>query len=332
MTQAQVVWLNAPRTIELRTETVEPPVPGQLLCETIVSAISPGTELAAYTGQPPLRPSVGYPRLQGYCNVARVIDSRAEGIAPGARVLSFTSHRSHFLLGASDVLYALPDEADAGAIACTYLYHLGYNAVLRSGVRPGARVLVIGLGALGLTSVAMAAIAGADVYALSDQPKPRDLAMKMGARGVFERADEATLAATLCSGADVIISTVNGWHDWQAALRLAAQNGVIACLGFPGRGQGVPDANPLDSQHFYMKQLRIEAVGWSPEVDDSRNFLRFNERANIAWLARMIGAGRLDPALLISGRYPGADVARAYDDLLARAGSPITYLLDWRTT
>lgn len=329
MTQAQVVWLNAPHRIELRTETVEAPALGQLLCETIVSAISPGTELAAYTGQPPLRPSVVYPRLQGYCSVARVIESAVEGVAPGARVLSFTSHRSHFLLGGGDVLFTLPKRADAGAIACTYLYHLGYNAVLRSGVRPGARVLVIGLGALGLTSVAMAAIAGADVYALSDQTVPSERALRMGANGVFARVDEAALKAVLGGGADVVISTVNGWDDWQAALRLAGQNGVIACLGFPGRAQGAPDTNPLDSQYFYMKQLRIEAVGWSPEVDDSRGFLRFNERANIAWLAGLIERGRLDPSLLISAHYRGANIARAYDDLIARAGSPITYLLDW---
>lgn len=329
MTQAQVVWLNAPRSIELRAETIGPVPTGQLLCETIVTAISPGTELAAYTGQPPLRPSVVYPRLQGYCSVARVIEGVADGVGPGDRILSFTSHRSHFLLAASDVLYVLPQDADAGLVACSYLYHLGYNAVLRSGVRAGARVLVIGLGALGLTSVAMAAIAGADVFALSDHPASHAIARKIGAKGAYARADEAALKSALEGGADIVISTVNGWDDWQAGLRLAGQNGVIACLGFPGRGQGMPETNPFDSQYFYMKQLRIEAVGWSPEVDDSRGFLRFNERTNIAWLAGLIQSGRIDPTLLISGRYPGADIARAYEDLLARNGSPITYLLDW---
>lgn len=326
---ARTVWLTAPRTVELREERLGDPAPGQLLCETLVTAISPGTELAAWTGQPPLRPSVVYPRLQGYCSVGRVLASAAEGYAPGDRVLSFTSHRSHFLLPAADVLYRLPEAADAGKIACTYLFHLGYNAVLRSAVRPGSRVLVIGLGALGLGSVAMAALAGADVYARSDQPEPARIARQYGARGIFPRGDEAALKAALGSGADAVISTVNGWDDWQAALRLAGQNGAIACLGFPGRGQRAPEANPLDSQYFYMKQLRIEAVGWSPERDDTRSFLRFNERANIAWLARLILEGRIDPSPLISGAYPGRDIARAYDDLLARKGSPVTFLLDW---
>ncbi len=324
---ARVVWLNGPHALEFREEPL--PSDAELLCETIVSAISPGTELAAYTGVAPLRPGVAYPRLQGYCNVARVLRSDVPGYSVGDRVLSFTSHRSHFALKADEVLFRLNDDMDAGRIACAYLYHLGYNAVLRAGVRAGSRVLVIGLGALGLTSVAMAAIAGAEVHAISNHDRPRALALAMGADGVHGRDDEPALAATLDSGADVVISTVNGWEDWQAALRLAGQNGVIACLGFPGRGQDAPRHNPFDSQYFYMKQLRIEAVGWSPEGDDSRGFLRFNERANLGWIAGLIASERLDPDLLISARYPAEAIEQAYRDLIARKDAPVTYLLDW---
>jgi threonine dehydrogenase-like Zn-dependent dehydrogenase len=326
---AATLWLVAPGVTEFRHEILEAPGPGELLCETVVSAISPGTELAAWQGLPPLRPSVAFPRLQGYCNVGRVLVSGSDDYAPGDRVLSFTSHRSHVLLRTEDVLYRLPAEADAGAVACAYLYHLGYNAVLRGGVRPGNRVLVIGLGALGLTSVAMAAIAGADVFAISDQAVPAELARQMGARAVFGRGALADAVAALGDGADVVISTVNGWADWQTGLRLAGQNGVVAMLGFPGRGELPADENPLASEHVYMKQLRIEAVGWSPEQNDSRGFLRFNERANLEWIARQIAGGRIDPSLIISDRYAGEDVAQAYADLAARKDSPVTFLLDW---
>lgn len=327
--EATTAWLTGPGEVQLRREALNSPREGELLCETIVSAISPGTEIAAWRGLPPLRPGVVYPRLQGYCHVGRVIASGSPDYAPGDRVLSFTSHRSHVLLPVADVLYRLPADADAGAIACAYLYHLGYNAVLRSNVRPGSRVLVVGLGALGLTSVAMAALAGADVFAISDQPASAAIARQMGAREVFGRGATGDAKTALGAGADVVISTVNGWGDWQSGLRLAGQNGIIAMLGFPGRGEGIPAENPLASEHVYMKQLRIEAVGWSPEHDDSRSFLRFNERANLGWIARMIAEGRIDPSLLVSGRYAGTDIAAAYADLAARKDDAITYLLDW---
>lgn len=324
---ARVVWLEQPGELVLREETLGAPGPGEVLCETIVTAISPGTELAAWRGLPPLRPGTSYPRLQGYCNVARVIEcgTDVDGVKPGDRVLSFASHRSHHVLAEADVLYRLPADAAADGVASAYLFHLGYNAVLRGGVRAGSKVLVIGLGALGLTSVAMAAIAGAEVYAVSSQPAPGELARGYGARGVFARGDEAL--GTL--GADVVIATTNSWADLDLALRAAGQNGTIACLGFPGRGEPAPETNPFDSQYFYMKQLSIEAVGSSPEHDDSRGFNRFNERANIAYLARMIGSGRLDPAPILSGRYPGKDIAQAYADLDARKDDAVTYLLDW---
>lgn len=324
MTDATTVWLTAPRTLELRSEPLPPPGAGAVSCATIVSAISPGTELAAWSGAPLLRPGTGFPRLQGYCNIARVtaLGTGVSGIAVGDRVLSFTSHRSAFNIAASDILVVLPEGADAGRMAVTYLFHLGYNAVLRGGVRPGHRVLVIGLGALGLTTVAMASAAGAEVTALSDHPGPAAKALALGAVAVATRSDPLPPA-------DITVVTTNGWADWDRALAATAPMGTIAVLGFPGRGQGAPERNPLASEHFYVKQLRIEAVGLSPSANDAQGFLRFNERDNLAWIASRIADGRLDADQLISGRYAGSDIARAYEDLWERRGDPITFLLEW---
>ena len=324
---AKTVWLEAPGKVVLREEALEAPGAGEILCETIVTAISPGTELAAWRGDPPLRPGAVYPRLQGYCNVAKVLEcgEGVDGFAPGDRVLTLQSHRSHFVAPAGTVLYRLPESADTDMVVSAYLFHLGYNAVLRSEVRAGHCVMVIGLGALGLTSVAMAALAGAEVFAVSSQTASAEIARGFGAKAVVSRDKDAALT----DRADVIISTTNGWDDFALALRAAAQNGTIACLGFPGRNETPGDFNPLASEHFYMKQLRIEAVGWSPLENDTRGFARFNQRDNIAFLARAIEDGRLDPAPILSGRYRGQDIAQAYTDLDARKDNAITYLLDW---
>lgn len=327
--RGRIIRLTAPGKVTFETEPLAPLRAGEIMCETIVTAISPGTEVAAWTGKAPLRSGKAYPRLQGYCNVARVVEAHETEIGVGERVLSFTSHRDRFVLPVDEVLYRLPIGADADSIVCTYLYHLGYNAILRSGVRPGSRVLVIGLGALGLTSCAMAAIAGAEVCAISEHDKPASLAKAMGAAIVLTRGEAERLNSVFGNGADVVITTSDSWADWQIALERAGQNAVIAALGFPGRSEVPGGYNPLASEWFYMKQLRIEAVGWSPEKPDSRQFLRFNERANIDWLARMISARRIDPNLLVSGRFPGEDIASAYEALVSRKGSPVTFLLDW---
>ena len=332
--EAAVIWLNAPGEIELRIESLRVPGDNEVLCETIVSAVSPGTELAAFKGLPPLRPGVIYPRLLGYCNVARVLEvgSAVDGVQPGDRVLTFVSHRSAYVITEAEILYKLPETARPEDIACAYLFHLGYNAILRGDVRAGSRVVVIGLGVLGLTTVAMGALAGARVFALSDHVESRSIALRMGAEAVFVRNDLSSLTDNLgLDLADLVVSTTNSWSDWQVALQVAGQRGMVAVLGFPGRGEPLPLSNPLDSQYFYMKQLRIEAVGVSPERRDGRGFCRFNERANIAYIADQIMRGHLNPSLLVSNCYAGTNAHKAYMDLMERRSSPTTYLFQWNT-
>lgn len=332
---AQIAWLEGPQQLVWREAAVRAPAQGEVLCETVVSALSPGTELAAWRGAAPLRPGNPYPRVQGYCNVAKVlgVGDGLEAIAVGDHVLSLQSHRSHFICPASDIYYVMPRDAgaDPGAVATSYLFHLGYNAVLRSDVRPGHRVAVIGLGALGLTSVAMAHLAGAEVTAISDHARPLALATHYGAQRALTRAQMATQDSS--SAADITILTTNGWADFALAQRQAAQNGVIACLGFPGRdqppGDYQRDYNPLAAAHFYTKQLRIEAVGMSPLDNDPRGFARFNLRDNLGFIANAIASGRIDPAPLVSGRYPAQALEQAYRDLAARKDDAVTYLLDW---
>lgn len=336
MESASTAWLEGPGDLVWRKEPLASPGLGEITCATIASVISPGTELAAWRGAPPLRPGSAYPRVQGYCNVARIeaVGAKVEGYAPGDRVLTLQSHRSHFACAAQEVYFTLDPGMDAAQIATSYLFHLGYNAILRSGARAGHRVAIIGLGVLGLSSVAMAGLAGAQVYALSSHPSSLAIARDAyGATGVYTRADRARLAHDLggggSGGADIIILTTSGWEDFQLALEIAGQNAVIACLGFPGREQAPGAFNPLASEYFYTKQLRIESVGLSPLENDPRGFNRFNLRDNIGFIARAIAEGRVDPAPILSGVYPAHELARAYTALSVRKDNAITYQLDW---
>lgn len=328
---ATVAVLTAPGQLEMQQQELAPLGADEILCETISSMISPGTELAAYRGLPPLRPSVVYPRVQGYCNVARVlaVGDKVTGLAPGDRVLTHMSHRSHFVIPQAQVLVQLEADADAAMVACAYLFHLGYSAVLSGNVRPGSRVTVVGLGVLGLTSVAMAALAGAQVSAVSEHERSNDIARHMGAATVWPRKDlDAALDGEMPLS-DVVISTTNAWSDWTRALRIAALRGTIAVLGFPGRGEPPPATNPLDSQYFYQKQLRIEATGLVAEHADPRGFNRFNQRDNLRFLVDQIASGRLNPAPLVAGSFAGRELDQAYRSLMNRDNGAITYELKW---
>ncbi len=78
-------------------------------CATPYTAISPGTELAAWEGHTPLRPDRTYSRVLGYCNLSRVIATGewVRRFRPGDLVLTLQSHRSHFVCGEDEILVAI---------------------------------------------------------------------------------------------------------------------------------------------------------------------------------------------------------------------------------
>ena len=311
---ARVAWLTGPGALAFREEPLAEPGPGEVLCRTLVSVISPGTELAAWLGLPPLRPGPVYPRLMGYCNVAEVVTAGPEsGLAVGDRVLGFESHRSAFVTKA-DAVWPLPD-GDPTAFAATYLFHLGLDAVNRAEVRQDTAVAVVGLGPLGLGAVAMARLAGGIVTAVSDRPSARSLAMRLGAAHAVGRNEVGD------GTADVVVATTGGWGDWQLALRATAVRGRIAVLGFPGRGQPAPTENPLASRYFYDKQLRIEAVGMAGEQA---------QRTGMERLIALIAEAKLDARALVSTVLPADDLAAAYAILAEQRGDAVTIALDWR--
>ena len=198
------------------------------------------------------------------------------------------------------------------------------NAVLRSDVRAGSRVLVIGLGALGSPAWRRPRWPAPRCASSAAGSVARQRALRLGAAKSMSRDAAGDCAAW----ADVVIVTTNTWVDSEPRAGHTAIRAPVAVLGFPGRGQPATDINPLDSRHFYMRQLRIEAVGYSPERADgvalrasTTRRSRFSARTHRPRCVGLAGVG-VDAC-------PGTALAQAYNDLLARRCDPITYVLRW---
>jgi len=316
---AKVARLLAPRQIVFEEQPLDPGrlAAGEVFAETLCSAISVGTEMAAYLGEPPLRPGPAYPRLVGYCNVAEIRAAGAGGAyAVGQRVLTTQSHRSAFVCRGDEILAPLPPGADAHHAATTYLFHLAHEALRTGGCAPQQRVAVIGLGTLGIATVALAASLGASVDAYSNRAPARQLARELGAAGAHARAEGANGAS-----ADLVVTTSNRWDDWHLALALARDGAAISVLGFPGRGQPAPGFNPLDSRYFYDRQLRVLACGKAP---------REARRESCAFLLAQIASGRLPAGRLIDGVSPWQELGAVYEELSRRQERQMTRILQWR--
>src|ERR1041385_2607253 len=163
---AGVYELTGPRSLVLRQDVVPAEaVAGAIVAETEFTAVSRGTELAAWNGKPPVPPSSVYPRVVGYCNVARVVSTGAgvTGVTVGDHVLTHQSHRTAFHCAAQEVLLRIDgNEELRRRLVCTYLFHLGYAALQRGEFRPGDYVAVVGLGTLGLATAALLKAFGAE--------------------------------------------------------------------------------------------------------------------------------------------------------------------------
>lgn len=339
MTAARRARLLAPRELRFEALELDPGAlaPHELYAETEYSAVSVGTEKAAYMGMPPLRPGPVYPRLVGYCNAARIVAVGA-GVAdlvPGDRVLTHQSHQSAFVCAAADVLATIPASLPSRAASVAYIAHLGLTALARAGLRAGESVVVQGLGPIGLATVALARALGAGAVIAVGNAGPR--LRKARALGADEALDAATAdlpaqvrAANGGLFADLVVTSVNAWSAWPATLGMVREFGRIAVLGFPGRGEALPAANPFDPALFYSRQVTIISAGMAggpgPWGEGDRPA---QLHQNMRRLVALATEGRLPLDALITDEVPWNALGSIYDRAAAGDKEMIVPVLRW---
>ena len=301
----------------------------QIICRTEMSALSPGTELSAYRGDPPLRPqAIVYPRLQGYCNVSTILKCGAKvpkHLKEGDRVITQQSHRSGFMIPYQEALALLPADMDARTASVTYLFHLGYSAFLKSGAVQGDRAAILGLGTLGLTTAALFKAGGIPMTVFSNFDQLCSTVRHFGLGNTLPKK-----VGMNSNKFDHVVVTTNEWADWKMALELCAPGGKITTLGFPGRGQAEPNFNPLDSRYFYDKQLTIQSCGYMPTgINESRRDRPRAIRFNFEFLLEAISDGRIPAAALIKESRSYLELGEVYSEMLAGDRSALTTVLDW---
>ena len=331
-------YLFGPHDLRLEQEEIDSRQlgPNELICETLYSAVSPGTELAAYWGLPPLRPTAKvYPRFLGYMNVARVMhagDDVATSLPTGVLVYTHAAHRDTLKISADRVVAVLPQGLEPRLASPAYLYRLAWNALRRGRFRSDHTVSVIGLGAIGLAAVQLAHNFVADCHAISGHETALEIAKKAGATPMSRaNAIARHLDDTARSGglSDITVTTTNSWDDWQLALSLTRFNGSICVLGFPGRGEPKPDENPLGSKFFYDRQLNISASGFGPEKPGTGEEDAAVLKADTAQILEWIRDRALKPEMLIGETIRAADFPGACEQMAKRRSHPGTIVLDW---
>jgi 2-desacetyl-2-hydroxyethyl bacteriochlorophyllide A dehydrogenase len=247
--EARALWVESPRRLALRSESIGPPKAGEVLVKALYSGISAGTELLVYKGEAPeglypTLPSVfgsfAYPIKYGYALVGEVLEvgPGVKCLKPGMRVFVHHPHQGAFLVEEAQA-YPLPEglEPRLGVFAANA--ETALNGLWDANLLLGETLVVLGLGVVGLLVVGLAKMAGAQkVFGLDPIGARREAASLLGADAAFG-PDEAGLAALGHAlseeGADLVIEASGKPSTLNTALSLAGVEGRVVVLSWYGR-------------------------------------------------------------------------------------------------
>jgi S-(hydroxymethyl)glutathione dehydrogenase / alcohol dehydrogenase len=188
----------------------------------------------------------------------------------------------------------------------------GAGAVARiAEVQPGASVLVLGCGAVGLNVIQAARLAGAEtIIAVDRQPARLDLAQLFGADVTIAASDDAgTIArartATRGRGADFVFEAVGHEDAFGLAAELVRPGGELVFLGKVQAGHQV--------------SFRWGALMGEKRITRS-SYGGARPRRDFPWLVNAYLAGKFDLDNLITRRITLDQINEGFDDMRAGKG------------
>jgi len=265
----------------------------------------------------------------GYSSSGIVVElaSPLPGVSVGDAVacsgLGFASH-AEFAFVPSNMLARLPDGVGLDEGAFAGVGAIALHAVRCAEVGLGSRVVVIGLGLLGLIAVQLLRAAGAHVFGVDVVPEKVTLAKQLGADAGALGTDgvaDAVRAFTQGDGADAVLITAGSASSAPLALAadLARERARIVAAGLIR----------LDAPRavFYEKELELIVPRSSgPGVYDRRyeskgidyplSYARWTHGRNLQEFVTLLKDHRVDVLPLITHRFPIDAAAQAYDTLV----------------
>lgn len=263
---ARALWFTGPRVAELRTEPLGPPGEGELLVRSIVSLISPGSEMLIYRGEadpgaalalPTSAGGGGYPVKCAYQVVGRV-EASGPGATHTAGDVLLVRHPHQDLFVVRDdpgLVFPVPADLPPERAVFANLVDLAVNAVLDVPIRIGDAVVVYGAGVVGSLCAQLAQATAGTVIVIDAAESRRRIALEWGAHAAVDptEAPAAIREITASRGADVAIEATGTTAGLQAAMESTGIEGTVVAVTFSG-SLDVPI--PV-SPHFYYRRQRL---------------------------------------------------------------------------
>ena len=345
---------GAPQVVDVPAPS---PAPGYVLVATAASAISPGTErsvvqatsgsLAARAIRNPklvlqtleharkhglrdtaeaVRGAVAQDLALGYSCAGLVVDTGGvPGFHVGQRVAcagAGLANHAELVSVPGNLVAAVPEEVSLRDASFATVGAIALQAVRRAEPALGERVVVVGLGLLGLLAVQILRAAGCHVAGVEPLEGRRRLAERLGADLVMppDGAVDGVTGWTQGVGADAVLVAASSGSD-------ALVNDAVAMLRRKGRLVPVGDV-PLSVERtpLYEREADIRiSTSYGPGrydptyehggLDYPLPYVRWTANRNMDEFLRLLARGSVDVAPLVDLEVPVERASEAYDAL-----------------
>jgi threonine dehydrogenase-like Zn-dependent dehydrogenase len=252
-TKQRVLTLKGPRQAQFSEEPLRDAGPDDVIIRSLYSTLKHGTEMLGFSGKSTfltqsfdrhLRLFAArdaatrfYPQAMGNMVVGEVefAGARVEHVATGQRVFAWAPVADVHVLPARSVepLGNLTHEQALSIDPASF----ALGGVIDGAVEPNERVLVTGLGAIGLFVVQYCRNRGATTLATSTFEGRRKLAQAFGASRVYDTGTEKDLGRSIkvdVNGVDIAIECSGKVPNLRHAIRATRQCGRVVCSGIYG--------------------------------------------------------------------------------------------------
>jgi predicted dehydrogenase/threonine dehydrogenase-like Zn-dependent dehydrogenase len=281
----------------------------------------------------------------GYSCAGRVLmtGSKIKTLQPDDRVAcagaGFANHAEVNYIP-KNLAVKIPDSVTDEQAAFTTLAAIALQGVRQCNPTIGEKVVVIGIGLIGLITVQLLKSNGCDVLAVDIDRARLKMAEKLGADAIAESPNiiEATDNFTSGFGADAVIITAASKSP-----QIVSDAGLISRLKGRVVMVGMTPIN-IPRDIYYKKELDFRlSMSYGPGrydpdyeiagLDYPLSYVRWTEQRNMETILNLIAQGRLDVDSLITHRFNFDQVLDAYKLINGEIDEPyLGVLLKYDTT
>ncbi len=272
----------------------------------------------------------------GYSLAGEVLEvgKRVAGVAVGDRVAcagAGLANHAEINVVPKNLTVRIPTAVDDEDASFVTLGAIALQGVRVAAPTLGERVVVMGLGLIGLLTVQLLKANGCEVLGFDPNAARAALALEMGADiALSDGLVEAVAGFTAGHGADAVILTASSTSSdpVNTCAEISRLKGRVVVVGLVGM--------TIDREPFYKRELDLRlSMSYGPGRGDPAYeqgghdyplaYVRWTEQRNMEAFLGLVAAGKVTPKKLVTHRFAIADATQAY--ALMESGAPHMALL-----